>query len=428
VLRNRSLSVFGTLLLLLAVAAVWLPGSPVAAQPSAVQERSALLQDEQNTVDIVGEWGPSVVAINVEVRGSRLGQDPLEGLPPQFRNLLPQQLIPQQPQVQQSSGSGFVVGENEIVTNYHVVENALVSNGVAKVEGATIRVVFPDVDDEYDAEVVGADPDYDLALLRLVDGGKMPAAAKPLELADSTAVRVGQKVIAIGNPFGLQSSVSQGIVSAIGRELPSIGQIEIPMVQTDAAINPGNSGGPLLDSAGRLVGVNTMIVPGMTSSGSAGNIGIGFAVPSELLIEALPLMREGGLVGVYAQNLDIVNRPRIGIEVGAVTAIPDEARRVLRYPDHGLVVVSVAPGGPAQAAGLEGPAFQATIGNSSYPAGGDVILSANGTKIDQAADLQKLLIGAKAGDEMTLEVWRNGETRTVKVTLQVVSQPEESGN
>ncbi len=429
-LRNRSLSVLGTLLLLLALTAIWLPGKPAVAQTSPTRETSALLQDEQNTVDIVTQWGPSVVAINVEVRGSRVVQDPLQGLPQQFRQLFPQQLFPQEPQVQQSSGSGFVVGENEIVTNYHVVENALASNGVEKVEGATIKVVFPDVDDEYDAEVVGADPDYDLALLRLVDGGKMPAAARSLELADSTAVRVGQKVIAIGNPFGLQSSVSQGIVSAIGRELPSIGQIEIPMVQTDAAINPGNSGGPLLDSAGRLVGVNTMIVPGMTSSGSAGNIGIGFAVPSALLIEALPLMRAGGLVGVYAQNLDIVNRPRIGIEVGAVTAIPAEARKVLRLPDHGLMVINVADGGPAEAAGIEGPAFQATIGNSSYPAGGDVILSANGTRIEQPSDLQKLLIGAKAGDEMTLEVWRNGETRTVDVTLQVVAQPQEedSGN
>src|SRR5690606_24576059 len=150
----------------------------------------------------------------------------------------------------------------------------------------TIKVVFANVDEEYDAVVVGADPDYDLALLHLTDGSKMPPEALPLELADSSKVQVGQKVIAIGNPFGLQSSVSQGIVSAIGRELPSIGQIEIPMVQTDAAINPGNSGGPLLDSAGRLLGINTMIVPGMTSSGSAGNIGIGFAVPSELLTEA----------------------------------------------------------------------------------------------------------------------------------------------
>ena len=264
-------------------------------------------------------------------------------------------------------------------------------------------------------------------MLKLVDGSKVPDTAMPLELAGSTAVKVGQKVIAIGNPFGLQSSVSQGIVSAIGRELPSIGQIEIPMVQTDAAINPGNSGGPLLDSAGRLVGVNTMIIPGMTTSGSAGNIGIGFAVPSELLVEALPLMREGGLVGVYAQNLDIVNRPRIGIEVIPIGEFPDDARSVLRLPDHGLVVMTVAPGGPADQAGIKGPAYQATIDGQSYPAGGDVILSANGTRIDQASDLQKLLVGAKEGDEMTLEVWNNGETREVSVTLQVVAQPSDQG-
>lgn len=415
-MRNRRIITLTAAGLLLAFgAALWLPGRPVSAQATTTPPTtSALLPDEQNTVDIVRQWGPSVVAVNVEVRGSRISQIPLPFQFPPFNDLMPQQ------QVQQSTGSGFVVGTNEIVTNYHVVKDALVDGGVDTAAGASIKVVFADVDEEYDATVVGADPDYDLALLHLVDDSKMPQGALPLELADSSAVMVGQKVIAIGNPFGLQSSVSQGIVSAIGRELPSIGQIEIPMVQTDAAINPGNSGGPLLDSAGRLVGVNTMIVPGMTSDGSAGNIGIGFAVPSQLLTEALPLMREGGLVGEYAQNLAVANGPRIGISIVALASFPSEARKALNLPDHGLMVVQVEPNGPAAAAGLQGPTYQANIGGQSYPAGGDVILEANGTKLDAGSDIQKLLVGAKAGDVMTLTVWNQGTTREVKVTLAVV--------
>ncbi|HRQ10756.1 MAG: trypsin-like peptidase domain-containing protein [Trueperaceae bacterium] len=418
-MRNRRLiTILGIGVLLAAGAALWLPGRPVVAQSTSYQAASALLQDEQNTVDIVNKWGPSVVAINVEVRGSRVSQyqDILPFLPPQFRDMFP----PSGTQVEQSSGSGFVVGTNEIVTNYHVVKDALVQNGVETADGATIKVVFANVDDEYDAKVVGADPDYDVALLQLTDGSKVPSDAQPLELADSTKLQVGQKVIAIGNPFGLQSSVSQGIVSGIGRELQSIGQIEIPMVQTDAAINPGNSGGPLLDSAGRLVGVNTMIVPGMTSAGSAGNIGIGFAVPSELLSEALPLMRQGGLVGVFAQNLAVANGPRIGVQIVAAKDFPAEARKALNMPDTGLVIFAVEPGSPAAEAGLQGPTFEANIGGKSFPAGGDIIMKADGHDLTTGADIQKLLVGAKAGDVMTLEVWNNGATRTVKVTLAVV--------
>src|SRR5690606_24701624 len=152
--------------------------------------------------------------------------------------------------------------------------------------GATITVRFPGLDESLAARAIGANPDYDLALLEGT-GDDRPTGITPSPMADAGAVQVGQKAVALGNPCGRQSTVTQGIVSAIGRELPSIGRVEIPMIQTDAAINPGNSGGPLLDSSGRLLGINTMIVPGMSISGSAGNIGIGFAVPSSLLNDAL---------------------------------------------------------------------------------------------------------------------------------------------
>src|SRR5690606_35524107 len=218
---------------------------------------AARLQDEQNTIDVVRAIGPSVVAINVEVRGELVNPfADIPFLPEQFRQLLPPQVVPR---VQQSSGSGFVIDEEgRIVTNFHVVQQALQADSVELRERATITVDFPSGEEPLRARVLGANPDFDLALLELEDPSAMPEDARPIELANYDEVQVGQKVIAIGNPFGLENTVTQGIVSAIGRELTSIGRVDIPMIQTDAAINPGNSGGPLLDSSGRLVGVNTM--------------------------------------------------------------------------------------------------------------------------------------------------------------------------
>jgi len=426
--KNRLNYVLAGLLLGLASAVFLFPGDVVAQQstPTAVPTEPRL-EDERNTVQIVADRGPSVVAINVEVRGNRV--NPFEELERLFPNFLPPQFREQYlgPQVQQSSGSGFVVAPDELVTNYHVIEGALDGASLELREGASIKVVFAGSSEEFDVRVVGANPDFDLALLELVDGNAIPASAVPLEIADSSTAQVGQKVVAIGNPFGLQSSVSQGIISAIGRELPSIGQIEIPMIQTDAAINPGNSGGPLLDSSGRLIGINTMIVPGMTASGSAGSIGIGFAVPSELLLQALPMMRSGGLVGAYATAIDIENRPRIGVEVYPAASYPERAREVLGMPDYGMVVASVEPGGPADQAGIQASTFMATIDEVAYPAGGDIILAANGTRIEEIADLHTVLTGAAEGDRLQLEVWRGGEVRNVTVTLRVVpvSQPQQ---
>src|SRR5690606_38629718 len=232
----------------------------------------------------------------------------------------------------------------------------------------------------------------------LEDPSAMPPDARPIELADSDQVEVGQKVIAIGNPFGLQSTVTTGIVSAIGREITSIGRVDIPMIQTDAAINPGNSGGPLLDSSGRLVGINTMIVPGVSVAGRAGNIGIGFAGPSSLLAETLPAMREGGLVGFYAASQTIGDRARIGIQVVEVSRYPDEARQALRLPDEGVVVVAVEPGGPAEEAGIVGATFTAVIGQQQYPAGGDVITAIDGRPVRTAQDLQARVLELGEGD------------------------------
>ncbi len=379
---------------------------------------AARLQDEQNTIDVVRAIGPSVVAINVEVRGELVNPfADIPFLPEQFRQLLPPQVVPR---VQQSSGSGFVIDEEgRIVTNFHVVQQALQADSVELRERATITVDFPSGEEPLRARVLGANPDFDLALLELEDPSAMPEDARPIELANYDEVQVGQKVIAIGNPFGLENTVTQGIVSAIGRELTSIGRVDIPMIQTDAAINPGNSGGPLLDSSGRLVGVNTMIVPGMSVAGRAGNIGIGFAVPSSLLAETLPDLVAGGLVGTFAAQQDIENRPRIGVQVVDVSAYPPEAREALRLPEQGAVVTAVEPGGPADEAGIVGATFMAVIGQQQFPAGGDVIVGIDGEPLESSQQLVETILEHQEGDRLTLTLWRDGQERDVEVTLRV---------
>ena len=425
--RNRvPLVVAVTALLAVALVAIW-PSRPVVAQGAVnpPDATSSMLEDERNTIEIVNALGTSVVAVNVEVRGERVNPfgEFLPFLPEQFRDLIPQQ---QAPRTRQSSGSGFVVDDDgHIITNYHVVRAALEADSVELREGASITVLFADSEEEAEVTVVGANPDYDLALLELADASGLPEDVRPIELADSATIMVGQKVVAIGNPFGLQSTVTQGIVSAVGRELPSIGRVEIPMIQTDAAINPGNSGGPLLDSSGRLLGINTMIVPGMTTGGQAGNIGIGFAVPSGLLAETLPAMAEGGLIGFYAGTIDIVNRPRIGISGISVEEFPEEAREALNMPESGVVVIQVDPESPAAEADLLGPQFEANLGGQTFPAGGDIIVTANGENIETIADLQRLVLDGAEGDRIELEVWRNGEVRDVSLTLQLVQPSEE---
>ncbi len=432
--QNFFFMTIAALLVVLAAAVGGLPGGAAAqgAGEGAPQDAprapvqppdaaAALLQDEQNTIDVVEAIGPSVVAITVEVRGQVVNpfEDIAPFLPEQFRDLFPQPRSV--PRVRQSSGSGFVVDEDaRVVTNYHVVQAALSTDSVEPRQGATITVEFPGAAEPLPARVIGANPDFDLALLEVLDADAVPEGVRPVQLADSDQVRVGQKVIAIGNPYGLQSTVTQGIVSAIGRQLTSIGQVDIPMIQTDAAINPGNSGGPLLDSSGRVVGINTMIVPGMSAMGQAGNLGIGFAVPSSLLSETMAAMREGGLVGFFAATQDIENRPRIGLSGRSVSDYPEAARRALNLPEAGAVVFDVQPGGPAEEAGLVGPTFMAVFGDQQYPAGGDIIVAADGEPIETIQDLQAVVISKEEGDVVTLRVWRDGEERDVEVTLRVV--------
>jgi serine protease Do len=385
-------------------------------------EPAALLQDEENTIEVVLAYGASVVAVHVEILGQAV--DPFEGLrqqiPPQFReffNVPP----PGAPQRREGSGSGFVIESGHIVTNYHVVREALRTASVDLREGANLQVTFPGRDERLPVRVVGANPDVDLALLELADPEAAPEV-RPIPFTQGP-VRVGQKVIAIGNPFGLSSTVTTGIVSAIGRDLQTIGRIEVPMIQTDAAINPGNSGGPLLSSRGELVGINTAIVAGIGVDGRAGNLGIGFAVPASLLADNLQALQAGGLTGLSAAAAD-PSRPRLGVTIMPVTGFPDNVRESLDLPESGLVVTAVSPGSAAADAGLVGPTFSAQVNGEGFPAGGDVIVAADGRPVPRAEDLQRVVFGKAEGDTIELEVWRNGQTRTVEVTLTVPPEVE----
>lgn len=393
------------------------------AEVSAIDENYAFTQNEQNTIEIVEKYGPSVVAIHVEVEGQKISSKDLEDLfkdvPPEFRPFFRFEM-PDVPDRQEGSGSGFVINNNgQIVTNYHVVESALKKSTIEMLKGAKVSVIFSGSDDEFPVKVIGANASYDLALLELEKAKNLPKGIVPISLADSDEIKVGQKVIAIGNPFGLDSTVTTGIVSAIGRDVPSIGRIDVPMVQTDAAINPGNSGGPLLNSRGELIGINTAIIPGMNAGGESGFLGVGFAVPSNRLKDNMETLVAGGFNDVFS------TRPRIGIGIMDVRAYPDEVRSSLKLPEHGVVVTKIEEGGPADKAGLLSSKFDVMVNDSPVPAGGDVIISIDGEKITGASQIQDIVFSHQPNDEITLEVVRDGKKIKVPVVLEIVPISEE---
>ena len=329
------------------------------APPRPVTPRGPLAAEELNNIAVFKAASPSVV--NITALG--LERDFLS------RNVQ---------QVPQGTGTGFVWDtQGHIVTNFHVIQEA---------SGA--RVTLAD-QTSFRAELVGTFPDRDIAVLKIA----APAAKlKALPVGSSRDLQVGQQVYAIGNPFGLEQTLTTGIVSALNREIESVTRRLIRgAIQTDAAINPGNSGGPLLDSAGRLIGVNTAIF-----SPSGASAGIGFAIPVDEVNRIVPrLIRDGRMV-----------RPALGVTSGG-----PEINRALGLP-KGVALLRIHRGGPAAKAGLK--AFSRGDGGI-VP--GDVITAINDEPIETADDMLNALEKLNPGDAATLTLWRAGATRRLSVTL-----------
>ncbi len=372
-----------------------------------------VLAYEQNTIDIAEQMGLSVVAVKVTFIDQRIisANINLEEFPPLYQEIAP--FLAEQAALKKTSGSGFVIKirrKKYLLSNYHVVQPALQKTSTQLSEGATIEVIFPNELGNMSAKVVGVNPSLDLALLTLEDQANFPKV-KPLSMANSDQVRVGQKAVAIGNPFGLASTVTAGIVSANKRSLPTVRDTWVPMIQTDTAINPGNSGGPLLNSRGELIGINTAILnPSGTSS-----TGVSFAVPSNLISDTLEQLVQGGVS--HISN----TRPYLGVSTRPVDLLPAGLREVLGLPDDGVAVVKVDVNSSAAEAGLSSGEDSISIGNVNLPTGGDIIVAANNVQIHSAEQLHHLITyESQVGEMLILTILRDGMEVEVPVTLSVM--------
>ena len=332
------------------------------AMPRPVVHRGDLLLDEKSTIAIFRQASPSVV--NITAIGVQ-------------RDLFTLNLY----QIPQGSGSGFVWDRNgDIITNFHVIQ-----------EADAAQVTLGD-QSTWKARVVGVAPDKDLAVLRI----DAPAdRLRPIPLGTSKDLQVGQNVYAIGNPFGLDQTLTTGVISALGREIESVTRRPIQgVIQTDAAINPGNSGGPLLDSAGRLIGVNAAIY-----SPSGASAGIGFAIPVDTVNRIVPeLIRNGK-----------ITRPGMGVQIA-------EEQIAERLGVTGVLVVDVVPGSSAAKAGIR-PTRRESSGRVRL---GDVIVAIDGKKVESPNDLFLVLENYKIGDAVNVSLLRDGKTVQTKVTLTAV--------
>ena len=333
------------------------------AQPRPVAARGDLTNEEKTNIAIYETAAPSVVHVTNLAESSG-----------QFN--LNVQRIPR------GTGSGFVWDKDgHIVTNYHVVEGA-----------DAVRVTLAD-HSTYEARPVWAYPEKDIAVLTI---NAPKSKLHPILIGTSNDLKVGQVTYAIGNPFGLDQSMTNGIVSALGREVEAEGRREIQgAIQTSAPINPGNSGGPLLDSAGRLIGMTTAIV-----SPSGASAGIGFAIPVDEINEIVPqLIRSGKVV-----------RPRLGVQIAE-----DQLARQVDV-DTGALIIKVVPGGPAEKAGLRGTRRD----DNGRVILGDVIVAVDGKPVRKSRDLYSILEGHKVGDTVTVTIVRNDKEQDVKVTLEAL--------
>jgi len=287
---------------------------------------------------------------------------------------------------QQGQGSGFILDKNgHILTNFHVIEGA--NRGIS-VQLSNKR--------RYPAKVVGSDKVHDLALLQ-IDAPDL----QPVTLADSSGLNVGQKVYAIGNPFGLNGTMTRGIISSIRSIHNQDGAPIEDAIQTDAAINPGNSGGPLLNSHGEVIGINTLIA----SNGAEQSSGIGFAIPINTAKAVLSDLAR------YGQ----VKRPSLGVSTFAIG--PDLAEQMGLPADYGLLIQKVIPGGAAERAGLRGGREQAYVGNTAILLGGDLIVAINGQQVADQQDVSIIMDKLHAGDVVSVTIVRDRRQMTFKLQL-----------
>jgi S1-C subfamily serine protease len=337
-------------------------GSASTSPPASITDPS-MASDEQNNIEVYKASSPGVVYI----QSTTMVRD--------FFGLYSQPV--------EGAGSGSIIDDQgDILTNYHVVartEKLTVSFGSGK---------------NYPAKIVGSDPDTDLAVIRLLETPKEPLTI--VQMGDSDKLIVGQKVLAIGNPFGLDRTLTTGVISGLQRPIRAQNGRQIEgAIQTDASINPGNSGGPLLDSHGRMIGINSQI-----ESPSGASAGVGFAIPVNIAKRIVPqLIRDGS-----------VRRPKLGIVPRDVESLGDQVRLPV---SQGVLIWSVQPGGSAANAGLRG-LVQTEDGDVEL---GDIIVAVNGEKVGNNDDLAKILDKYKVGETVNVEIFRRGRRTTVPVQL-----------
>ena len=366
---STALIAVGATALLYAVSNYWQQrdGSSLSfaeAAPQGISDPSTVT-DEQNNIEVYKSIAPGVAFITT----TSYQQDFWGGL-----------------QEGKGNGSGSVIDANgNIVTNYHVIE------------GAQKLTVSFGGDKTYPATVVGGDPDTDLAIIKI---DTPPAGLTVVPLGDSDRLVVGQKVLAIGNPFGLDRTLTTGVISGLQRPIRSRPVAGSPngrpidaAIQTDASINPGNSGGPLLDKFGRMIGINSQIL----SPSGGGSVGVGFAIPISIAKRVIPQILQFGEV----------RRPKLGASLPAIDQLKQQGYRV--PVDAGLLVYQTQPGGSAERAGLRGLGADGSIG--------DILLSAEGQKLNDLDDLYRLLDKKQIGDTVNFEVYRDGKTLTMPVKL-----------
>jgi S1-C subfamily serine protease len=345
------------------------------AQPRPVTARGDLAADEQATIEVFDKVSPSVVFVTTQFvqswRRSLLGNEPM--------------------QVQRGTGSGFIWDqEGHIVTNYHVVAEAVKLRGQCKVRLRDGK--------EFNARVIGADSANDIAVLFI----RAPSTElKPIPIGQSKGLLIGQKVFAIGNPFGYDYTFSSGIVSSLERTIRTQDGRELhSLIQTDAAISSGSSGGPLLDSAGLLIGMTTAVATGQINANIVAS-NIGFAIPVDIINRVVPeLIKKQGSPEIFSQ-------PSIGASL-----VAEKVLRLNNIPT-GVMILKVDPDSPAAKAGLQG----IKILPENQIAYGDLILAVNGHPVSGNADFQTIILQHKPGDKLVFKVMREGQEFDVEVTL-----------